>query len=278
MPLPPFCQPAFVATSLALLAVRGAIGAPKLVPPTVAVLPSALPRSQRLRINDTLVLVVSRPYGTFTTYDRSTPTWLWQRAELRGRRGYRQQLTDGRGDDLCTLYGARAGAGGTLLRLSFWRDSHDLPPRHPATPLIENDDAFACLVWDVRYRTWGWFYNADLAELGARNDGPPGFTGMAFGFTGGFYEGCDERGLYYLLPHWIAAEQARVRRTHRLPPPARLAAYLEQAEGHDRLRPAYRPLLARLLRAYAACPPPPAAVARRLAAARRALVPRPLAH
>jgi hypothetical protein len=110
--------------------------------------PRALPRKHYLRVNDTLMLVVSRPYTTFTTPTRATATWLWQRAELRGRRGYRQLLDDGSGEELSTLYGARSDARGTLVRLSFWRDPHHLPPRYPARlRLGENDEsAFVCVV------------------------------------------------------------------------------------------------------------------------------------
>lgn len=272
MPLLRSCRLALVA-SLALLTAAG-----KRVPAArpVTALGASLPKKHYLRVNDTLMLVVSRPYTTSTTPARATATWLWQRAELRGRRGYRQLLDDGSGEELSTLYGARSDARGTLVRLSFWRDPHHLPPRYPARlRLGENDEsAFACVVWDVRYRTLTWFYDANLDELDSQSDENPfGFKNTAFGFTGGRYNDYYEQGVFYLLPHWIAAEQARVRRTHRLPAPARLAAYLGLAEASIAgaiQPPPYRLLLARLLRAYAACPMP-AATARQVAQAQRTL-------
>lgn len=225
------CRLALVAASLALPAAGGKrVPAARPVTAADASPPRVLPTKHYLRVNDTLVLVVSRPYTTFTTFTtsgRETPTWLWQRAELRGRRSYRQRLDDGSGSgsDFVTLYGARAGAGGTLLRLSYWRDPHQLPPRHPAPHnLDDNDAAFACLVWDVRYRTWGWFYDANLRELDAQSDETPaGFNNTAFGFIGGHYEDYYEWGVFTCCPTgWRPSKPACAAPTACPRPPDRL--------------------------------------------------------
>ena len=226
--------------------------------------------TRSLRVNDTLRLEVSRPVATFATPDHEAATTLWQRAELRGSRGYRQIISLPR--TLCTLYGTRASPSGELLRLAFWRDLDQQLPQgraHPRRPLeLAHEDAFACPVWDVRYRTWSWFCDAGLQPLVPHGDDVFGFQGSAYGFTGGSYE----LGTYHLPPTWLTQEQARVQRTHRLPPAPRLQAFLalsDDSAGYL-LKPPYRPLLAQLLRAYAACPQPPA-TARRLALARRRL-------
>lgn len=258
------------ATSLVLSAAAGTVDPHRVASPPAASRLAAPPRRQRLRVNDTLMLVVSRPRATFATYGHKTPTWLWQHAELRGRHGYHQVLSK---DELCSLYGTWVSPRGELLCLAFWRDFDEQLPEgcpRPRQPLwLEHDKAFACPVWDVRYRTWTEFYDANFREMDPIGDDVFGFQGSAYGFTGGRYRGT---GPYYLPPTWLAQEQARVRRTHRLPPAPRLAIFLAltNVKTSPLTSPAYRPLLARLLRAYAACPMP-AATARQVTQARQAL-------
>lgn len=234
-----------VAANLAFVPARGAVGPPPL-PEQVP-----LPRRQRVRVNDTLALVFSQPYGRFTVL--GCPTLLWGRAVLHGRRGYRQDLADGQ----LELYSARSVVvhhRPDVLHIESWRKPSPpaLAAGHP--PALDYQD-FVYYAWDVRYRTYAIYLDADLAELPMRE-------------YRDFLQNPDNQvNAYHLPPYWLLRERAHTRRTHRLPPANRLAHYLVLSHS---LETAYRPQLTRLLRAYAACPMP-AATARQLAQARRTL-------
>jgi hypothetical protein len=234
-----------IAASLTFAPVRWAVDTqppPKQVP---------LPRSQRVRVNDTLALIFSRPYGRFTVAER--PTLLWGRAVLHGRRGYRQDLADG----LLDLYSARSVVvhhRPDVLHIERWRKPS--PPALEAgqPPALDYRD-FVYYAWDVRYRTNTTYLDADLAELPIRE-------------YGDFLRDPDTQvHAYHLPPYWLTRERARARRTRRLPQAHRLAQYLALSRC---IETAYYPQLTRLLQAYAACPMP-AATARQVAQAQRTL-------
>ena len=216
---------------------------------------------QRVRVNDTLVLVLSQPYCHYRTSDE-VPATLWQHAELHGRRGYRQVLD--KRPFFYSSIGLAASSRTEALCVFIWAMGDEQPPCGMTGPLqLLNYRRFDVLTWDVRYKTQGDLVTESLETL-SPYDHPEGFAG-------GSHPSLLEP--YHLLPYWLAREQSRVVRTHRLPPTLQFDRYLTLIlnPGFDRLlRPAYRPLLARLLRAYQACPMPPA-TARRLAQARRAL-------
>ena len=220
------------------------------------------PQTQRWALNDTLALVLSQPYGRFTTVDQPAAT-LWRRAVLHGRRGYTQLL------DKDPLFYSSAGMATSarqgVLRLCVWRNLDSPPPRSGGAPVLLAYSDFVYLTWDVRFRTWAVYLTQDLEELPTLD--------QRVGFVGGYHAG--QGATYYLLPHWLARERARALRTHRLPPAKQLAAYLrlsrDTAATFGGLLPRpYRPLLGQVLRAYAACPMP-RATARQVAQARQAL-------
>lgn len=246
--------------------------------------PLALPQHQHLRVNDTLTLEVSRPLAFFTVWRAVEPApalgrpgtrVLWGRAALRGRRGYYEVLDANA--PYCTLYLAAVSRQGDVLALSCWSDIDRQAPLARAhlldTVSVQRNQEFGYGYWDVRYRTWGLLLGADLQELPPPQEADEvyAFELSVVGFTGGTYRGR----AYHLLPYWLAREQARVRRTRRLPTAPYLANFLDLAYEvrGGRLAPPYRPLLAHLLRAYAACPQPPA-TARQVLAARQALAAR----
>lgn len=201
-------------------------------------------------------------WGSFTVLDSASgwlppgPTHprdtLWQRVTARGRRGYRQVLATGSACLLHPRWSARAREGNvlSLAQLSPATAQLDSLRQLRGRPLLLDAASFVAEPWDVRYRTWGRYLDANLQELPARYPG--------LGFATGPLQGRS----YYLLPHWLAQEQARLARTHRPPAPARLGAWLalsqDTAPG-GRLPPPYRPLLARLLRAYQRGALPPGA-------------------
>jgi hypothetical protein len=216
---------------------------------------------QRVRINDTLVLVMSRPYCYYSAWDK-VPTTLWQHAELHGRRGYRQVLDER--PFFCSSAGLAARSRTEALSFFVWALGDRQPPCGMTGPLQSlNYRNFDVLTWDVRYKTVGDLVTQSLETL-SPYDHPEGFTG-------GSHPSLLEP--YHLLPYWLAREQSRVVRTHRLPSTRQFDRYLALIldPGFDRLlRPAYCPLLARLLRTYQTCPMPPA-TARQVAQAQRML-------
>ena len=220
-----------------------------------------LPARQEVRVNDTLVLVLSRPYCQYRAGDK-VPATLWQHAELQGRRGYRQVLDEP--PFFCSSVGLAARSYTEALSLFVWAMGDQPPPCRMSGPLQSlHYRRFDVLSWDVRYKTRGDLVTQSLETL-SPYDHPEGFAG-------GRHPSLLEH--YHLLPYWLAREQSRVIRTHRLPSTLQFDRYLSLIldPGFDRLlRPAYRPLLARLLRTYQACPMPPT-TARRLAQARRKL-------
>lgn len=216
--------------------------------------PTAKQQVRRWRVNDTLVVEFSHPQGTFKTPSNKSST-LWGRAVLRGQRGYSWLLEPGL---LYTLYGvAVAPRGGAIRVAGFWPGEDGKKLSRLPKPVQLFPDDFIYRVWDIKYHTLAWYVSADLRELDTRDDG--------FGFVGGPWE----EGVYYLLPHWLAQEQARLARTHRLPPTKQLAAYLEACSPDGKQvgwiinPPPYRSLMVKLLHAYQAYPMPPA-TARRL--------------
>jgi hypothetical protein len=226
---------------------------------------SALPHYQRLRVNDTLVLEVSRPLARFGMWQpgagdppmRARPTTvLWGRAALRGHRGYYEVLHPY--VPYCTLYRTVVSGRGDVLALTYWNDLDNKAPRartHPRdTVWVTRSKDLGYTYWDVRYRTWSQLLGDDLQELPAPLEAEEvvGFEGSVVGFAGGTYQGRS----YHFLPYWLTHELARVRRTRRLPPAPRLDAFLGLAyDGSGvRLTRPYRPLLTQLLRAYTACP------------------------
>lgn len=201
------------------------------------------------RLNDTLRLILSQPHCRYHTKTGTIIT-VWKRAELRGR-CYRQVLrTSFTGPIFFASVSVAAGQG--ALRLLQWRYLDEIPPCSDKTPLRPlpgpEGPEFGYATWDVRYRLWTDLVTADLEALPSRDE--------RVGFVGGYHP--DQEQIYHLLPYWLAREQARVKRTRRLPPTQLLNRYLDLSRDTATVyggllgRP-YRPLLVRLLHAYESC-------------------------
>ncbi|MBF9141272.1 hypothetical protein [Hymenobacter properus] len=212
------------------------------VPTAVPVTGStSLPATQRLRLNDTLELECSQPVATFVTSEQPAPQTAWTRLALRGRRGWYQVLET---NAYWTLYHASVAPDGSLFQLPTVgvEDQLDSGAHRAKKPLKVTEDDFFYNPYDLRHRTWTEYLDEELNALPARQ--------IEAEYLGGEF---DDK-IYHPLPYWLAQEKARLQQTHRLPPPEQIAQYLElsqdTARHTGRLVPAYRPLLAELLRAY----------------------------
>jgi hypothetical protein len=199
---------------------------------------------------------------------------LWGRLTLRGPKGYARLIS--RPHSFATMHGAHLNPYHDAVQVAVWSDRRgilDQVRAHPRVLRPLNKEEFDLLVWDIRYSTPAPYVSTFLTRA------PWQLGVFDFKESQRYLDEYDSRPSpesdpvtrdplvwpYHLLPYWIAQEQRHLARTHRLPTPERLAAYLDlsrDTSADGLLRRPYRPLLARLLRAYQLYPLPPTTAAR----------------
>jgi hypothetical protein len=253
--------------------------------------PIKLPAMRRRQLSAGWVLEGSQPLVAITLYrtvygrHHTGGDALWGRITLRGPHGSTRVISSP--NSFYTLYGASINQQHDVIQVAEWADMHQLLAKaraHPRTPLALSEDDFGFVTWDCRYDTPAAYLAADLnllpsqlANFDFRED-PRYPNSYDLGREDNDPIARDDMvGPYHLLPYWIAQERTHLARTHHLPTPSRLTAYLDLSRDtttDGRLQRPYRPLLVQLLRAYQAYPLP-SATAGRLQQALRALAPPP---